>query len=312
MKSEVTTLKELLETNRTPGERQADPNRIRKAIITGGDSGIGRYAALALAEDGCDIAFTYAHHKEDAELTAEAIRSFGRKAYIQHMDLADPQSSIPAVDAMVEQLGGLDIFVNNAGKMIKKQFPHLELSDIDDLFRVNTFGGVLAMQRATRYMLGMDPDGNTSSFDEIAGVARKVLTGKVSSPRKTPGRIIVISSVHGEIASPADTAYTMTKHALEGFVKCAAYALAGTNITINTIRPGEITTPMNDAHPEDALDTKRKYLPSRRPGHPTEIADAIRFLASDSSSYFNGTGLNIGGGMMIGEPMAMEMYQKMA
>ena len=311
MKSEVTTVEEILETMTPPGARQAPADRIRKAIVTGGDTGIGRYTALALAKDGCDVAFTWAHHQEDAELTAQAVRRLGRKAYVQHMDLDMPQNALPAVDAMVEQLGGLDIFVNNAGQMTKKVFPNLELSDLDHLFRVNTFGAVLAVQRGVRYMLGMDPDGNTSTFDDIATMARKVLTGKVSSPRKTPGRVIIITSVHETIASPVDTTYTMTKHALGGFVKCAAFALADTNITINAVAPGEISTPMNDAHPEDSLDTDRKYIPVRRPGHPSEIASMVRYLASDESAYISGMSYAVGGGMSIGEPMASELYQKL-
>ena len=310
MKSEITNVDELLQSMTPPDARQADPQRIRRAIITGGDTGIGRYTALALAKDGCDIAFTYAHHKEDAEVTAEAVRRLGRKVYVHHMDLAMPENCIPAVDAMVNDLGGVDIFFSNAGKMTMKRFPNLELSDIDDLFRVNCFGAVLAIQRATRYMLGMNPDGNASTLDDIANMARKVLSGEIKSPRDTPGRIIVNTSVHEHIASPMDTTYTMTKHALGGFIKCAAFALAGTNVTINGVRPGEIATPMNDEHPEKATDMKRQYIPSQRVGHPAEIASMVRYLASDETGYINGMSYDVGGGISIGAPMAMEGYQK--
>lgn len=309
-KSKITNLQDLLDSNVHPGARDVDQSRVRKAIITGGDSGIGRYTALALAEDGCDVAITYANHPEDAELTAEAVRHFGRQCYVHHMDLTEPQNATAAVDAMVADLGGLDIFFNNAGQMKMQQFPNLELSDIEHLFRVNTFGAVIAIQAATRHMLGMDPDGNESTLDEIANMAKKVLTGKVSSPRKTPGRIIINTSVHEHIASPADTVYTMTKHALGGFIKCAAFALAGTNITINGVRPGEIATPLNDMHPED-IDNDRPYLTVRRSGHPTEIASMVKYLASDETSFINGMSYDVDGGMAIGEPMSQEMYQKM-
>ncbi len=310
MKSEVTTLEELLKTNRTPGERDAADRTTRKAIITGGDTGIGRYAALALAEDGCDVAFTYAHHEEDAKLTAEGIRHFGRRAYFTKMDLTDPLAANQAIDQLVGQLGGLDIFVSNAGKMTMKRFPHLELKDLQDLFNVNCFGAVVATQRATRHLLGLSPDGNESTIDEIAHTARKVLTGKETSPRKTPGRIIVVTSVHEHVASPMDTTYTMTKHALGGFIKCAAFALAGTNVTVNGVRPGEIATPMNDMGPEEAFENDRRFIPSKRTGHPTEIASIIRYLASDDTNFINGVSYDVGGGMSIGEPMAQEMYQK--
>lgn len=290
--------------------RDVDNRRLRKAIITGGDSGIGRYTALALAQDNCDVAITYAHHPEDAELTAEAVRHYGRKCYVHHLDLSDPKNAEAAIDTMVNDLGGLDIFFNNSGIMGMQQFPNLELSDLQEMFRINAFGAVMAIQRATRHMLSIDPDGNESSIDEIARTARKVLTGKSTSPRDTPGRIIINTSVHEHIASPADTVYTMTKHALGGFIKCAAYALAGTNITINGVRPGEIATPLNDMHPED-IDNDRPYLTVRRSGHPTEIASMVRYLASDETSFINGMSYDVDGGMTIGEPMSQEMYQQM-
>ena len=311
-KSKITNVDELLESMVPPGNRDVDVNRIRKAIVTGGDSGIGRYSALALAKDGCDIGITYATHQDDAEVTAAAVRKLGRQCYVVHMDLSMPENCIPAIDALVERLGGLDIFFSNAGKMTMKQFPNLELRDMDDLFRINTYGAVLATQRATRYMLGMDPDGNSSKFEEIANMAKKVLTGEVSSPRNTPGRLLINTSVHEHAASPADTTYTMTKHALGGFIKCAAFALAGTNITINGIRPGEIATPMNDEHPEEATDLERKLLPARRVGHPAEIASMVRYLASDEAQYITGCSYDVGGGFSVGEPMIMEMYQKLA
>ncbi|MGB3548519.1 MAG: SDR family oxidoreductase [Saprospiraceae bacterium] len=312
MKSEVTSVEELLKTNVAPGSRQADAARIRKAIVTGGDTGIGRYTALALAQDGCDVAFTYAHHPEDAEITAEAVRALGRRAFVQKMDLTDPLAANDAIDQMVTQLGGLDIFVNNAGKMTMNRFPELELADMEDLFRVNTFGAVMATQRAVRHMLDLDPDGKTSTLGEVANAARKFVTGEITSPRETPGRVIIITSVHEHILSPADTTYTMTKHALGGFIKCAAYALAGTNITVNGVRPGEIATPMNDEAPEDALDTDRPHIPSHRPGHPTEIASMVRYLAMDESQYINGASIDVDGGLSVGGAMAMGMYRKLA
>ncbi len=309
MKSEVTTLQELLKTNRAPGTRGVDPLRRRRAIITGGDSGIGRYTALALAEAGCDVAFTWAHHEDDAQLTAQAVRSFGREAYVQHMDLEQPNSAGAAVDAMVAKLGGLDIFVSNAGDMGMTAFPELKLEQLTKLFNINTFGAVLACQRAAQHMLNMDADG-ASTLDAIAEQARKALTGEIAKPRETPGRIIVVTSVHEHIVSPVDVVYTMTKHALGGFIKSAAYALKGTNITVNGVRPGEIATPLNDMGPEDALKNDRPHIPTPRTGHPVEIASMIRYLASDETSFINGASYDVDGGMVVGGAMAQGMYRK--
>ena len=310
VKSKITNLQDLLDSNVAPGARGVDSSRTRKVIITGGDSGIGRYTAMALAQDNCDVAITYNNHKEDAELTAEAVRHYGRKCYVHHLDLSVPENGPTVVDAMVKDLGGLDIFFNNAGIMGMQQFPNLELKDLTEMFRINTFGAVLAIQRATRHMLGMDPKGNESSIKEMVTEARKMVTGKISGPRATPGRIIINTSVHEHIASPADTIYTMTKHALGGFIKCAAFALAETNITINGVRPGEIATPLNDMHPED-IDNDRPFLTVRRSGHPLDIAGMVKYLASDATSFINGMSYDVDGGMSIGEPMSQEMYQKM-
>lgn len=313
--SQVKTLEELLKVHPTPGEREAAKERgdtPRKVIITGGDSGIGRHAALALAEDGCDVAFTYAHNEEDAELTAEGVRHFGRNAYFTKMDLNDPESAIPAIDELVEKLGGLDIFVSNAGMMTTKRFPQLTMEDMQTLFNVNFFGAVLATQRASRHMVGIDLDGNEKTLDDIAHTARKFVTGEMTSPRKVPGRIIINTSVHEHIVCPVDHVYTMTKHALGGFIKCAAYALAGTNITVTGVRPGEIATPFNSMHPDDGEKQTRKYIPSRRAGHPSEIASMIKYLASDETSFINGVSYDVGGGISIGEPMSHDLYQKAA
>ena len=313
MESKVNTLEELLATNRPPSARGVDPGRVRRAIITGGDSGIGRYTALALAEDGCDVAITYAEQEADAMLTAEGVRHYGREAYVQQLDLTDPEAAAPAVDEMVRQLGGLDVFFSNAGAMTMNAFPELTLADMEHLFRVNTFGAVLACQRAAYHLLGLDPDGEAgTSLGQLAARVRKFVTGELASPRDTPGRIIVNTSVHEHIASPVDHVYTMTKHALGGFIKTAAYALAGTNVTVVGVRPGEVATPLNDMHPEDGLDADRPHVPAHRGGHPAEIASMVRYLASDATGFITGVSYDVDGGMSVGGPMAQGMYRQAA
>lgn len=312
--SKVKTLEELLDNYRTPGERLAEErgNSPRKVIITGGDSGIGRHAALMLAEDNCDVAFTYAHNEEDAELTAEGIRHFGRKAYFVKMDLTEPEAAEKAIDTLVEKLGGLDVFVSNAGMMTFHRFPQLTMPEMQELFNVNFFGAVLATQRAARHMVGVELDGNEKTMDDIGHAARKFVTGSMTSPRSTPGRIIINTSIHEHVMNPGDHVYTMTKHALGGFIKCAAFALAGTNVTVTGVRPGEIATPFNNMHPADGEKQTRKYIPARRGGHPSEIASMIKYLASDETSFINGVSYDVGGGISIGEPMSHDLFQKAA
>ena len=308
-KSEITDVDELLRSAVPPDAR--GPDRTRRAIVTGGDTGIGRYIALALAADGCDVAFTYAHHENDAQVTAEAIRKLGRRAVVHQMDLEQPEHAEIAVDHMVDQLGGLDIFVNNAGTMITQVVPDIDLAAMEKLFRVNTFGAVLGVQRALRHMLDIEDEDKADVLTRTKDAARKLITGRVAKPRDTPGRVIIITSTHEHVASPVDTVYTMTKHALGGLVKCGAFSTAGLNITVNALAPGEIATPINGMHPDDGLKADRDDLPAKRAGHPTEIADAVRFLASDASSFINGVSYDVDGGLAIAEPMAMAMYRAM-
>ena len=310
MESNVTTLQELMDTLTPPGEREVDPDRVRRAIVTGGSTGLGRYIAIELAKDGCDVGITYAHNRDDAELTAEAVRTFGRQCFIEQMDLETPEAAEPVVDHLADSLGGLDIFVSNAGTMVMQRMPVLDLGEMQRLFNINTFGAVLGTQRALRHMLGMTPDADDEGLADKAGqAARWMVSGNPVAPRQTPGRIVIVTSTHEKVASPADTAYTMTKHALGGFVKCAAFSTAGLNVTVNALAPGEIATPINGMHPEDGLDTDRDSLPAKRAGHPTEIARAVKFLASDQASFINGVSYDADGGLAIAQPMAMKNYR---
>ncbi len=212
---------------------------------------------------------------------------------------------------MVAQLGGLDVFVSNAGTMVMQRMPNITLAEMHRLFNINTFGAVLGCQHALRHLVGLTGGEPESTVEMVKNQASKVLTGKITKARQTPGRIIVITSTHEHVASPADTVYTMSKHALGGFIKCAAFETGGLNVTVNGIRPGEVATPINSMGPEDGLDKSRPHIPAKRVGHPAEIAEAVRFLAADSSQFISGVSYDVGGGLSIAQPMAMKAYRAM-
>ena len=288
------------------------PTRTRRAIVTGGTTGIGRYTAAALARDGFDVAITYANSPGEGRATVDAIERLGQRAVLQKLDTSQPATAGPAVDAMVEALGGLDVFVNNAGVMFNQQFVDMTLDKLTEIFNINTIGAAVAMQRAARHMVGIESDpAEQSAVQTAMQTARWLIGGREVEPRQTPGRIIVITSVHGRFASPADAPYTMTKHALEGLVQCAAIELGRYNITVNAVAPGEITTPMNDMEASDAQDTSREAIPAGRAGHPVEIADTVAFLASDRSSFTTGASYLVDGGFRAANPLAAAEYRKM-
>ncbi|QDT11937.1 SDR family oxidoreductase [Planctomycetes bacterium K23_9] len=261
----------------------------RKAIITGGSTGIGRATAVAMAKSGFDVAITYASSKDKAQETAALVQAEGRRCVVKQLDLSSPETAEKCVDSMVSELGGLDVFVSNAGIMVGQKMPDLDLETASKIFNVNAFGAMLAIQRGVHHML---PGG---------------MNGE---PREKPGRVIVVTSVHEEIASPVDTLYTMTKHALGGLVKCLALDLTPLNITVNAVAPGEIATPMNDMNPDEFDDTDRPAMPARRSGHPDEIAAVIDFLASDRAGFVSGVRWPVDGGFEAATPLAATPYRE--
>ncbi len=261
----------------------------RKAIVTGGSTGIGRATAIALAKSGHDVAITYASSDREARVTAQRVEAEGQRCVIKRLDLTAPETANPVVDEMVDELGGLDVIVSNAGIMTNHKMPKIDLEAIRRIFDVNAFGATLVIQRALHHMLPNGMDGG---------------------PRKSPGRVIVVTSVHEVIASPVDTLYTMTKHALGGLVKCLALDLSPLNITVNAVAPGEIATPMNDMDAEDFDDTERPAIPVRRSGHPSEIAAVINFLASDQAGFVTGVRWPVDGGFEASTPLAATAYRE--
>lgn len=260
-----------------------------KAIITGGSTGIGRATAVALAQSGYDVSITYANSDQEANETKRMVEAEGQRCLIKQLDLTNPETANPCVDEMVDELGGLDVIVSNAGLMVNQKMPNIDLETTNRIFNVNTFGAMMVVQRAVHHMLPGGMEGQ---------------------PRETPGRVIVVTSVHEAIASPVDTLYTMTKHALGGLVKCLALDLSPLNITVNAVAPGEIATPMNDMTPEDFDDTKRPAIPVRRTGHPDEIASVIRFLASDEAGFVTGVRWPVDGGFEAATPLAASAYRE--
>jgi NAD(P)-dependent dehydrogenase (short-subunit alcohol dehydrogenase family) len=256
--------------------RRTDSFSPRFAIVTGSDSGIGRATAVALAEAGLDIGVTWHEDETGAEETAQEVRSHGRHAVVARLDTTDIPACGDVIDELSERLGGLDVFVNNAGTGTSTLFLDLSYEVWRDIVTADLGGAFVCMQRAAQ---------------------RMVQTG-------LGGRIIAVSSVHEHQPRVGSSAYDAAKHGLGGLVKTAALELGQYGITVNTVAPGEIATPMTGQTDEDPHETHRPGVPLGRPGDAREIAAVIAFLASPQASYVTGASFVADGGMLQMGPQA--------
>ena len=237
----------------------------KRALVTGASRGIGAAIALALAENGADVAFTYRHAADKANAMTAAIEGMGRRAFATQADSADPEAIARSVDLAVGALGGLDILVNSAGVGLNGMIADLDIDAYQAMMDVNVRGPLLYAKAVIPH-LG-------------AG-----------------GRIVSIGSGLAErVPFPGVTAYAMSKSALLSFTRGLARELGPQGITVNLVQPGSTDT---DANPADgpAADFQRGMTALGRFGEPREIANAVVFLASPAASVITGAILTADGG----------------
>jgi hypothetical protein len=248
--------------------RGADRLSGRRAIITGGDSGIGRAVAIAFAREGADVVLSYLEAEQaDAEETARWVREAGRKAVLAPGDLQDEAYCEQLVQQAVAELGGLDVLVNNAAyQMALEGLESLTTEQLERTFRTNVYAMFWLCKAAV--------------------------------PHMQPGSAIInTSSVQAYQPSPELLDYAATKAAIVNFTKNLAQELAERGIRVNTVAPGPIWTPLIPATmPEEKVETFGQQTPLGRAGQPAELAPAFVFLASQESSYITGERLGVAGG----------------
>ena len=239
----------------------------KKAIITGGDSGIGRAVAIAYAREGADILVSYLDETTDAEEVKALIEAEGRKAILVAGGLQDPNHCRAVVAQAVDELGGIDILVNNAAH----QATFAEIADITDEEWQKTFAvNIHAMFYLTK-----------------AAVAHM----------KPGGCIINTTSINSDMPNPMLLAYATTKGAIQNFTGGLAQMLAEKGIRANAVAPGPIWTPLiPSTMPDDDVKNFGKQTPMKRPGQPAELATAYVMLADPMSSYVSGTTIAVTGG----------------
>jgi NAD(P)-dependent dehydrogenase (short-subunit alcohol dehydrogenase family) len=240
------------------------------ALVTGGDSGIGRAVAIAFAKEGADVAIAYLDEHSDARETAAAIERLERRCVMVAADLTDVDECRRIVDEAADGLGRLDVLVNNAAMQVKQdRFEDITPEQLERTFRTNVF----AMFHVTQHALGRMQRG---------------------------ARIINTASVTAYRGSPHLIDYASTKGAIVAFTRSLALSLVERDIRVNAVAPGPVWTPLIPASfpPEDVAKFGGN-VPLGRPAEPDEIAPCFVFLASDDSAFFVGQVLHPNGGEII-------------
>ncbi|QND23462.1 SDR family oxidoreductase (plasmid) [Rhizobium leguminosarum bv. viciae] len=250
--------------------RGADRLKGKRAIITGGDSGIGRAVAIAYAREGADLVISYLDEDEDADETKRLVEQAGRKAVLVSGDIQDPAHCRQIVETAVKELGGIDILVNNAAHRASfKSIDEISDEEWELTFKVNIHSMFYLTKAAVAHM-------------------------------KPGSAIINTASINSDSPNPTLLAYATTKGAIQNFTAGLAQLLAEKGIRANAVAPGPIWTPLIPSTlPEESVSNFGKQVPMKRPGQPAELATAYVMLADPLSSYVSGTTIAVTGGKPI-------------
>lgn len=241
----------------------------KNVIITGASRGIGRGIALAFAQEGANVAFTYSSSAGPAEALEQELTAFGVKAKAYQSNAADFESAQQLAADVEETFGSIDVLINNAGITKDNLLMRITEEDFDEVIQVNL----------------------KSVFNMTKAVQRTML-------KQRHGSLIHMSSVVGVKGNAGQSNYAASKAGIIGFSKSIALELGSRNIRSNVVAPGFIETEMTDKLPADVVAQWRAGIPLKRGGTPKDVADVCLFLSSDLSSYITGQVLHVDGGML--------------
>jgi glucose 1-dehydrogenase len=252
----------------------------QKALVTGANSGIGKAVAIALGEAGADVVVNYVRGEEAAQAVVKTIVASGSKALALHADVSQEQQVQQMFRNMIDELGTIDILINNAGLQQDAPFDEMTLEQWNTVIGVNLTGQFLCAREAVREF------------------KRRGIRPEVSM---AAGKIICMSSVHEQIPWGGHANYASSKGGVMLLMKSIAQEFAPQRIRVNSICPGAIRTPIN----KSAWDTPEAYrslltlIPYQRIGEPEDIGRVAVFLASDQSDYITGASIFVDGGMTL-------------
>lgn len=240
------------------------------AFITGGTRGIGRQIAMTLAKAGYDIAVNYRTENEDLTITKSEIEKCNVKCLPVQGDVSNFEDGENMVKQVIEQLGRVDVLVNNAGITKDTLLMRMKKEDFEDVLQVNLVGTFNVTKSVIPYMM-----------------------------KQKEGRIINLSSVVGISGNAGQANYAASKAGIIGFTKSLAKEVGSRNILVNAVAPGFIETQMTDVLKEEIKEEIKKTIPLKRMGTVEDVANVVKFLASNESSYITGQVIQVDGGMLM-------------
>lgn len=240
------------------------------ALITGASRGIGKQIAVTLAEEGYDIAVNYRNENEEIKYVEEQVKSKNVKFLAVKADVSVFEETEDLVKEVVENYGKVDLLVNNAGITRDTILIRMKKEDFQSVIDVNLVGTFNVTKNVIPYMM-----------------------------KARSGRIISIASVVGIAGNAGQTNYAASKAGIIGFTKSLAKEVASRNILVNAVAPGFIQTAMTDVLKDEIKEDIAKSIPLKRMGTPQDVANVVKFLASEDSSYITGQVIHIDGGMLM-------------
>ena len=240
------------------------------ALITGATRGIGKQIAITLAKQGYNIALNYRKENEELENTKKEIEKIGVQILAVKGDVANFEDCENFVKQVIERFGQIDVLVNNAGITKDMLLMRMKKEDFEQVIDTNLVGTFNVTKNVVPYMM-----------------------------KARSGRIINISSVVGISGNAGQTNYSASKAGIIGFTKSLAKEIASRNILVNSVAPGFIETNMTDVLKDDVKQEIAKNIPLKRMGTTQDVANVVKFLASDDSSYITGQVINVDGGMLM-------------